>query len=249
MIFGDHDQQQESCDQNRSETSTVIKRQGPKTPTFLVQMRKRQQERAEKREEIRKFHEFRAEEKRRQAYEEESLRIQKEAEDKLTKRKKQREMIKQERLYQRLKSQEMERSKFLCQRAKTFHDERVKKRFGLEPWIQLIKDQRLNQFVAKKHHEQFLLKKSLLDWFHMARSNQIMRRVKAEEFQRQKLLTTSFGKWVEIQMNTKRKLQAAFDFNEMRLTTLIFKHWRALNDVESRINFKKDLKAIQHHRK
>lgn len=50
-------------------------------------------------------------------------------------------------------------------------------------------------------------------------------------------------------MSSKRKLQAAFDFNEMRLTTLIFKNWRALNDQESRIQFKKDLKAIRHHRR
>ena len=50
-------------------------------------------------------------------------------------------------------------------------------------------------------------------------------------------------------MTQKRKLQAAFDFNEMRLTALIFKQWRALNDKESREQFKKDLEAIKHHRR
>ena len=50
-------------------------------------------------------------------------------------------------------------------------------------------------------------------------------------------------------MTSKRKLQAAFDFNEMRLTSLIFKEWRAVNDRESRIKFKKDLDAIKHHRR
>ena len=50
-------------------------------------------------------------------------------------------------------------------------------------------------------------------------------------------------------MTSKRKLQAAFDFNEMRLTSLIFKEWRAVNDRESRQKFKKDLEAIKHHRR
>ena len=50
-------------------------------------------------------------------------------------------------------------------------------------------------------------------------------------------------------MNSKRKLQAAFDFNEMRLTTLFFNNWRSLNDQESRKQFKKDLEAIKFHRR
>ena len=53
----------------------------------------------------------------------------------------------------------------------------------------------------------------------------------------------------QTQMTSKRKLQAAFDFNEMRLTSLIFKEWRAVNDRESRQKFKKDLEAIKHHRR
>ena len=44
------------------------------TPTFLVEMRKRQQERAERREEIKRLHQERAEEKRRQTFEAETLR-------------------------------------------------------------------------------------------------------------------------------------------------------------------------------
>ena len=46
----------------------------PLTPTFLIEMRKRQQERAERREEIRKIHDARADEKRRKAFEAETLR-------------------------------------------------------------------------------------------------------------------------------------------------------------------------------
>ena len=53
----------------------------------------------------------------------------------------------------------------------------------------------------------------------------------------------------QMNMTSKRKLQAAFDFNEMRLTALIFKQWRAVNDRESNIQFKKDLEAIKHHRR
>ena len=50
-------------------------------------------------------------------------------------------------------------------------------------------------------------------------------------------------------MTSKRKLQSAFDFNEMRLTNLIFRNWRAVNDEESQKQFKKDIQAIRHHRR
>ena len=50
-------------------------------------------------------------------------------------------------------------------------------------------------------------------------------------------------------MTSRRKLQSAFDFNEMRLTTVIFRNWRAVNDEESQQQLKKDFQAIRHHRK
>ena len=49
-----------------------------------------------------------------------------------------------------------------------------------------------------KHLETFLKTKCLKDWIHMTKSNQIMRRIKAEEFEKQKLISNSFGKWVEV---------------------------------------------------
>lgn len=53
----------------------------------------------------------------------------------------------------------------------------------------------------------------------------------------------------KVQKSSKRKLQSAFDYNEMRLTALIFRNWKAINDEESKKMFKKDLLAIRHHRR
>ena len=220
-----------------------------KTPEFLVEMRKRQLERAEKREEIRKLHELKEAEKKRQTFEAETERLKKEQEEKLTKRKKVRALVKQEKLEQRIRTRELERLQFLNRKAKLCNETRLKKRYGLEPWMNLVKEKRLNEYLADKHHEKFLLKKCLEDWIHMTKSNVIMRRVKAEEFEKQKLLTHSFGKWLDCQINSKLKLQAAFDFNEMRLTSLFFNSWRSLNDKESKKQFKKDLEAIKFHRR
>ena len=239
---------EEEFDLKSEDTNSRLSKRN-KTPAFLVQMRKRQLERAEKREEIRKLHELRDAEKKRQTFEAETERLKKEQDEKVKKRKKVKALLKQEKLEQRLRIQEIERIQFMNRRAKLCNETRLKKRFGLEPWINLVKEKRLNEYLADKHHENFLLKKSLADWIHMTRSNMIMRRVKAEEFEKQKLLTHSFGKWLDCQINSKRKLQAAFDFNEMRLTSLFFNNWRSLNDQESKKQFKKDLEAIKFHRR
>ena len=72
------------------------------------------------------------------------------------------------------------------------------RRYGLEPLKQLLQEKRINGFWAEKFHERLLKKRALQDWIHWTKSNQIMRRVKAEEFEKQKLLTTSFSKWMEV---------------------------------------------------
>ena len=54
--------------------------------------------------------------------------------------------------------------------------------------------------LADKHYETFIKSKCFQDWIHMTKSNQIMRRVRADEFEKQKLLSNSFGKWVEVQV-------------------------------------------------
>lgn len=169
-----------------------------KTPSFLVQMRKRQQERAEKREEIKKYHELKAAEKQRQAYENETLRIQKEQEEKLKRRRKIRQLIKAEKEGEMQRKTELERLQFQNQKAKINNEKRLKKRFGFEPWKQLLQEKRINEYWAEKHHDNCLQKRCLQDWIHWTKSNQIMRRVKAEEFERQRLLTNSLGKWVEV---------------------------------------------------
>ena len=53
-------------DNNLEELENEESKRHPKTPAFLIQMRKRQAERAEKREEIKKYHELREQEKKRQ---------------------------------------------------------------------------------------------------------------------------------------------------------------------------------------
>ena len=169
-----------------------------KTPPFLVQMRKRQMERAEKREEIRKLHELREAEKKRQTYEAETERLKREEDEKIKKRKKIKALIKQEKLEQKLRKEEIERMQFLLRKSKLCNETRLKKRFGFDPWLNMVKEKRLNEFLADKHHEKFILKKCFQDWIHMTKSNVIMRRVKAEEFEKQKLLTHSFEKWLEV---------------------------------------------------
>ena len=107
-------------------------------------MRKRQLERAEKREEIRKLHELKEAEKKRQTFEAETERLKKEQEEKLTKRKKVRALVKQEKLEQRIRTRELERLQFLNRKAKLCNETRLKKRYGLEPWMHLVKEKRLN---------------------------------------------------------------------------------------------------------
>ena len=86
----------------------------------------------------------------------------------------------------------------LNRKAKAFNEDRLKLRFGLEPWKQVLQEKRINGFWAEKFHERLLQKRAFQDWIHWTKSNQIMRRVKAEEFEKQKLLTTSFSKWMEV---------------------------------------------------
>ena len=88
--------------------------------------------------------------------------------------------------------------KFLNRKAIAFNEDRLKLRFGLEPWKQVLQEKRINGFWAEKFHERLLQKRAFQDWIHWTKSNQIMRRVKAEEFEKQKLLTTSFSKWMEV---------------------------------------------------
>ena len=126
------------------------------------------------------------------------LRIQKEDEDKIKKRKERKKLIKQEKQYQSKIKQEAERFKFLNRKAIAFNEDRLKLRFGLEPWKQVLQEKRINGFWAEKFHERLLQKRAFQDWIHWTKSNQIMRRVKAEEFEKQKLLTTSFSKWMEV---------------------------------------------------
>ena len=185
---------------NDSRMTDVSVKNKPLTPTFLIQMRKRQLERAEKREEIRKHHELKAEEKKRKAFEAETKRIQKEEAEKSKKRKERKKLIKEERNYQSKIKQEADRFAFLNRKAKLFNEDRLKRKFGLEPWRQLLQEKRINGFWAEKFHERLLKKRSLQDWIHWTKSNQIMRRVKAEEFEKQKLLNSSFSKWMEVKL-------------------------------------------------
>lgn len=168
------------------------------TPPFLVQMRKRQEERAEKREEIRKYHELREAELKRQSFEAEAQRLQQEEEQKIAKRKKLRALIKAERHEKRQRQQDFEKFQLLNRRAVINNETRLLKRYGLDPWKQLIQEKRINEIWAEKHFEKHIKKQCLQDWIHWTKSNQIMRRVKAEEFERQKLLTNSLGKWMEV---------------------------------------------------
>jgi hypothetical protein len=156
----------------------------PSTPPFLLQMRKRQMERAEKREEIRKYHELKEEEKRRQEFENETQRLQNEAEVKLKKAKQRKELRKQEKLY--LKKQEADAEKWRISRlkAKEFRTKNLLGKFGLQPWKQLISEIRMNEFYSEKHFEKSLIKRAFHDWLHMTKSNQIMRRIQAEELDR-----------------------------------------------------------------
>ncbi len=181
-------------------------RKKPVTPQFLIEMRKRQLERAEKREEIRKIHELKEAEKKRQAHEAEILRLQREDEEKLNKKRKLKAMLKAEKQHKEKMQMQIERLTFLGRRAKLHNETRLKKRFGFEPWKQLMQEKKINEFWAEKHHEKSLLSRCLQDWIHWTKSNQIMRRVKAEEFDKQKLLTTSFGRWLEVQFSVRQFL-------------------------------------------
>lgn len=168
------------------------------TPPFLVQMKKRQEERAQKWEEIRQIHEKKAEEKKRKAYEEEIQRHQAEAEEKTKRLKMKAKLRKQAILEQKIRTEELERFKFISRQAQTLNETRLMKRYGLDPWKEMVKDVKLNRFLADKHYEKFVLKKTFHDWLHMTKSNIIMRRVKAEEFERQKLLSNSFEQWIDV---------------------------------------------------
>ena len=81
------------------------------------------------------------------------LRIQKEDEDKIKKRKERKKLIKQEKQYQSKIKQEAERFKFLNRKAIAFNEDRLKLRFGLEPWKQVLQEKRINGFWAEKFHE------------------------------------------------------------------------------------------------
>ena len=141
-----------------------------------------------------------AEEKKRQAFEEETLRIQANEEQKVVRRKKFRKQKKEEKQRVQQMEIEKERIKVMTRKAKAFYMESIKKN-ALNRWKKLIKDRCLNEFLADKHLETFLKTKCLKDWMHMTKSNQIMRRIKAEEFEKQKLISNSFGKWVEVCTN------------------------------------------------
>ena len=85
---------------------------------------------------------------------------------------------------------EKERIKVLTRKAKAFYTQQLQ-RNALNRWKKLIKDRTLNEYLADKHYETFIKTKCLKDWVHMVKSNQIMRRVRAEELQKQQLMLPS----------------------------------------------------------
>ena len=95
---------------------------------------------------------------------------------------------------------EKERIKVMTRKAKAFYTQQLQ-RAALYRWKKLIKDRTLNEYLADKHYESFIKTKCLKDWVHMVKSNQIMRRVRAEELQKQQLMRNSFGKWIEVRFH------------------------------------------------
>ena len=94
-----------------------------------------------------KVHEQKAEEKKRQAFEEETLRIQKEDEKKVVKFKKIRKEKKEEKERKKQIEIEKERVKVMARKAKAFYLEKIQKT-AFNRWKKLIKDRTLNEYLG-----------------------------------------------------------------------------------------------------
>lgn len=134
-----------------SETQSSIV---PKTPEMLRKVREREERRAARREEIRKFHQERVE------VEKERLKAlkDKEIQDEIDERKKTREIWKKKRKDEmekdKKKLSEKERQEKLHEVAREFHRKLTIKQFGLRPWLKLITDLRQKALIANQFYTQ-----------------------------------------------------------------------------------------------
>ena len=123
----------------------------PKTPEMLRKVREREEQRAAKREEIRKIHQERVE------HERERLRVlkEKEIQDEIDERKKTREIWKRKRREEaekdRRKIEEKERQMNLYQLAAEFHRKLIIKQYGWRPWKKLIDEKRKKNIISEDH--------------------------------------------------------------------------------------------------
>ena len=203
----------------------------------------RKLERERKREDLRTFHRMKAEERKKQKLEIEAKKEREEKEEKARKR----EEVKAWRKRQRSRQIERERRFHLTLKADQFYNIYLLRSFGFRPWLKLMADVRLKMFLAEKKLRETTLKKAFHFWLHMTRSSEVMRRLKAERFWRNRLMTKGLRRWVQVNITllsctvlnlirtyfqnwreSRSKLQAADDFSELRLTQSAFRKWKRL---------------------
>ncbi len=70
--------------------------------------------------------------------------------------------------------------------------------YGLRPWLKMMADRRLNEFVAEKHYERCLLERAFVAFANACRKEIYAREETALRQFRRRLLEKSFGAWVKV---------------------------------------------------
>ena len=238
-------------------------------PDFLINIKLRQQERERKREQIRRFHRTKADEKMRLKMEKEAneLRAEKEERERQGQSLKSGLQIKHFLLFSiRLKEERKELRKKIRQREKVkkerrdqllqfgqkahdfYHNVWLPKHFGFLPWKRLMKDYRLKVCVAELHHVRLMKKNYFQLWIKNARQSSYeytLQTSKATVHYFHQILRKTVRTWHAVLLDVAVKMKKAQDLHEENIKKRVLTSWMDLVERENRERRSKAKRADQ----
>ena len=199
---------------------------------FLERMKLRQKERERKRNEIRKFHQLRAEESRRKKAEENAMMERLQREDKERKKNELKMFKRKEKAKEKEREIEKERQQTLSQVAINWRRKKLLSK-SLQMFKSRLSDRKIKEFLAEKLYERKTYKKYFDGWSQFKQSIQLENQMKAETFYSFNLKQKMLKAWMCFSQMSIRKIQAAHDLCDFKRGLRTFETWRNLSKQSS----------------
>ena len=177
-----------------SEAQSII----PRTPELVKKVKEREENRAKRREEIKKMHQTKVEQEKERLKALKEKEIEKEEE----RRKENREMWKKKRREEierdKKRLSEKDRQIKLAEVAKKFHRQLLIKQYGFRPWLKLLIHLKVEYSVAQQAYQNKLKRRVLNCWLILARNTRLAKEKEADLFWERSVYVKCWNSWYQV---------------------------------------------------